>query len=125
MLDQTLDGAANSLSAAERMHAACSLVSRTIATLGGWRAPASVVALLQPAKDVTDVFSRRSMKNGCVGEVIRARQGKRVHGTAVDRFFERGYDDTNWLFTECNTCVLRVGALAQFPSVPAAGVEGL
>lgn len=66
LLGQTLDGATNSLSAVERMSAACSLVSKTVATFKGWRASAAVVALLQPAKDVTDSFSRRSMRNGWV-----------------------------------------------------------
>eukprot|EP00903_Cladosiphon_okamuranus_P005822 g5764.t2 len=64
LLGQTLDGATNSLSAAERMNAACSLVSRTVATFKGWHASEAVVALLEPAKDVTDLFSHRSTKNG-------------------------------------------------------------
>ena len=64
LLGQILDG--DSLSAVERMNTACSLVSRTVATFKGWRAPTAVMALLQPAKDVTDMFSRRSMKKGCV-----------------------------------------------------------
>lgn len=93
MLDQTLDGFTNSLSAAERMNAACSLVSRTVATLGSWRASAAVVALLQPAKDITDLFSCRSIKNGCVGQASLARQCKVVYGTAVSCVFEHNHDE--------------------------------
>ena len=60
LLGQTLDGATNSLSTVERMNAACSVVSRTVTTFKDWRASATVFALLQPARDVTDLFLRRS-----------------------------------------------------------------
>eukprot|EP00752_Nemacystus_decipiens_P018314 g16430.t1 len=77
LLGQTLDGASSSMSAVERMSAACSLVSRTVATFESWRAPAAVLALLQPAKDVTDLFSRRSTKKGS-GAMSKGRQAHYV-----------------------------------------------
>lgn len=64
LLAQTLVGTTTSLSPVERMNTACSLVARTLANLGGWRAPVAVVSLLQPAKGVTDLFSSRLKKGG-------------------------------------------------------------
>lgn len=63
LLAQTLVGTTTSLSPVERMNAACSLVARTVANLGGWRASAAVTSLVRPAKIVTDLF-RRSINNG-------------------------------------------------------------
>lgn len=64
LLSETLVGRTTSLSPVERMNAACAIVARTAANLGGWRASVAVVGLLQPAKGITDLFSSRVRKDG-------------------------------------------------------------
>ncbi|CAM9280385.1 unnamed protein product [Ectocarpus fasciculatus] len=75
MLDQTLFGSASSSSKdpMDSMNDACSIVARTVATLVSWGASTTVMSLVNPAKDVTDLFSARAKRNG-YGGMSRGRQ---------------------------------------------------
>ncbi|CAM9778533.1 unnamed protein product [Ectocarpus sp. 4 AP-2014] len=75
MLDQTLLGPASSSSKnpMDSMNDACFIVARTVATLVSWGASTPVMSLVNPAKDVTSLFSDRAKRNG-YGGMSRGRQ---------------------------------------------------
>ncbi|CBN77277.1 hypothetical protein Esi_0044_0047 [Ectocarpus siliculosus] len=81
MLDQTLLGPASSSSKGpmDSMNDACSLVARTVATLVSWDASTAVISLVNPAKDVTDLFSDRAKRNGYDG----MSRGRQTHFAAL------------------------------------------